>query len=61
MLAELGGDFLERSTLPERVLNLQTFEIREVLVLHLIGSFSCAMRNCNGGKEESRRTGRMAD
>ncbi len=48
MLAELGGDLFERSTLPERVLNLQAFEVGEMLVLHFIGSFSCAMRDCNG-------------
>ena len=35
MLVELDGDLLERSALPERVLNLQTFEFGEVPILHL--------------------------
>ena len=53
MLAELGGDLLDRNALPERMLDLQAFEVSEVLVLHLFGSFSCAMRDCNGGTKEA--------
>ena len=62
MLADLLGDLLERRTLAESVFDLQAFKVREVLVLHLCGSFSfvapCGIAMAGQG---SRRTGKMAD
>ena len=39
VLADLLGDPLERRALPEGVLDLQAFEVGEVLVLHRCVSF----------------------
>jgi hypothetical protein len=53
VLADLLGDSLKRHALPESVFDLQAFEVSEMLVLHGIVSFLCAMRNCNGSTNEA--------
>ena len=55
VLADLLGDPLERRALPEGVLDLQAFEVGEVLVLHRCVSFRLRHAGMQWLDEGSRR------
>ena len=62
VLADLLGDPLERRALPEGVLDLQAFEVGEVLVLHRCVSFRlrhAGMQWLNAGSLRRAKFGRL--